>query len=137
MLLNSYNISNLHTSNILYNRPEMRKMRQNLIEKKINKCIICNKIFPLCLLDGAHLKPRSIITVSERKNLDNLEFMCKCCHFLYDKGYIGIKNGYLEVSNDIRNYNLFNKKIKMIDVYNQYNMKYFDYHYKNIYKSKK
>ena len=138
VLLNQH--YNFHTSSVINNtRPEMKKMRQLLVKQKINKCIICDKTFPLCLLDCAHLKPRSIISISERKNFYNLEFMCKCCHSLYDNGYIGIKDGYLKISDDIIKdiiaYNLFDNKI--IKNYNQYNMKYFDYHYHNIYKSYK
>ncbi len=139
MLLNknNCNISRLHNSSILYNRPEMKQIRKTLINQKIHKCVICDKNYPLCLLDCAHLKPRSIIDISERKNLNNVEFMCKCCHFLYDNGFIGIKKGYLTISDYITDYNLFEKHIKRIDVYNEYNKKYFDYHYHNIYKSKK
>ncbi len=143
MLLNQNNkiISRLHTSSVYNNnRPEMKKIRKIISKERLNKCIICNKIYPLCLLDCAHLKPRSIIKISERRNLDNIEFMCKCCHFLYDNGYISIKRGHLEVSDDIIDYNLFdknNEKIKIIEAYNQCNKEYFDYHYKYIYRLKK
>jgi hypothetical protein len=89
------NIKPIHTSFIiLATRNEQKLLRLYLTNTKKHQCIICTKKLPLCLLDAAHLKPRYLITSTyERRNVHNVEFMCKCCHSLYDNGLISVKKG--------------------------------------------
>ena len=42
-------------------RLEQQKLRNYLINNKIQRCIICDKYLPLCLLETAHLKPRGLL----------------------------------------------------------------------------
>ncbi len=115
-------------------RPEQKKLRTFLINKKEHECVICERKYPLCLLDAAHIKPRHIISSVERKNLDNIHFMCKCCHSLFDRGLVSIYNGKIHVKEEIRNFNFFENIDNCSKVYNNQNSKYFDFHYHKIYK---
>lgn len=115
-------------------REEQRLLRKFLIENKEQKCVICNKTLPLCLLDTAHLKPRCLINHSEKYDTNIVEFMCKYCHTLYDNGFIANRNGFLNISTYLANFDLNYVENTLIQCYNQTNQKYFDFHYKNIYK---
>ncbi len=127
-------IRSLHTSIcILQSRNEQKSLRKYLINNKPHSCVMCDKSLPLCLLEAAHIKPRSIITQNEKKNIINVELMCLYCHTLYDRGLIGIKNGIL-IKSDQLEYNLDYKFMKPRNVYNIQNSKYFDYHYYHIFK---
>jgi hypothetical protein len=115
-------------------RIEQKHLRDFLIKNKEQKCIICNKFLPLCLLETAHLKPRCLLKKSELYNTNNVELMCKYCHSLYDNGYIGINNGKLVLSNYIINNN-FNLKFNnyKLNIYNNLNKIYFIFHYNYIF----
>ena len=115
-------------------REEQKSLRQFLIENKEQKCVICNNFLPLCLLDTAHLKPRCLINYSEKYDINIVEFMCKYCHTLYDKGLITIHNGFLNKSIFLENFNLNYVDNTPIQCYNENNQKYFDFHYKYIYR---
>ncbi len=118
-------------------RLEQQKFRTYLINNKQQKCIMCNKHLPLCLLETAHLKPRCLLNSNEIKDNNIVEFMCRYCHNLYDNGYLGLYNGLLCVSPFINNYDLNYNKNTLIVYYNIQNKKYFDFHYKYIYKMHK
>lgn len=65
--------------------------------------------------------------------------MCRFYHKLYDDGYIGIKNGFLAISNILKNeqYDInYVENIEMELLYNIYNKIYFDFHMKFIFKNK-
>lgn len=114
-------------------REEQHKMRQYLINNKDHICILCNKRLPLCLLDTAHIKPYCLLNKNEKQDTNNIEFMCKYCHILFDRGHIGIFNG------DIKTSNIYGYDINVshkINIYNNMNSKYFNYHYKFIYNHK-
>jgi len=115
-------------------RQEQQKLRNYLIHNKKHTCIICNKKLPLCLLETAHLKPRCILNKYEINDKNIVEFMCRYCHTLYDNGFLSVYNGVLQVSTFINNYDLIYNNSQIID-YNTNNQKYFDFHYKYIYKS--
>ena len=120
-------------------REEQQSLRNYLINNKEQICIICDKKLPLCLLETAHLKPRYLLNNNEKNDNNVVEFMCRFCHKLYDDGYLGISSlGLLCVSSDItkNNYNLEYNENKPIIYYNTKNNKYFDYHYRNIYRCK-
>jgi hypothetical protein len=115
-------------------RLEQQKLRTYLIDNKKQKCILCDKTLPLCLLETAHLKPRCLLNSNEMKDTNNVEFMCRYCHNLYDNGYLGLYNGLLCVSPFINNYDLHYNKNTLIAYYTIKNNKYFNFHYKYIYK---
>lgn len=116
-------------------RKEQSKLREYLVNNKQYKCVLCDKKLPLFLLETAHLKPRcSLKNNNELNDLNIVEFMCCCCHKLYDEGYLSIHNGLLNVSSYLDNFKDLNYiKNKHIFCYNDNNKKYFDYHYNNIY----
>jgi hypothetical protein len=116
-------------------RLEQQKLRTYLINNKQHKCIMCNKHLPLCLLETAHLKPRCLLNSNEINDNNNVEFMCRYCHNLYDNGYLGLYNGLLHISSFIDNYDLHYNKNTLIVYYNIQNKKYFNFHYNYIYKS--
>ena len=118
-------------------REEQQKLRKYLINNKQQLCIICDKRLPLDLLETAHLKPRYLLNCIEKNDNNVAEFMCRFCHKLYDDGCLGIYNGLLCVSQSLtnNNYDLEYNENKQIIYYNTKNNKYFDYHYKYIYRS--
>lgn len=126
-------------------RHEMLQLRNHLIKKyKIdtlgNHCSMCLKEFPLSLLDTAHLKPRYTMPVSELTELNNIEFMCKICHNLYDRGSISIDNKYNIVAHQcILKYNHLTILANLGNLYskvNNYNSIYLLWHYDNIFQKK-
>ena len=70
--------------------------------------------------------------------------MCRYCHSLYDNGYLAINNaGLLCISqllltndNEI-NYNLHYDRNKRVSNYTHSNEKYFNFHFKYIFKNTK
>lgn len=125
-----------HKTHSVYNknRPEQSQLRKYLINNKPQKCILCDKNLPLCLLETAHLKPRCILNHKERNDNNVVEFMCRYCDHLYDNGLLSVNNGLLDVSPIIINkYDLQYNKNKQIKYYNIYNEKYFIFHYNYIF----
>jgi len=116
-------------------RKEQQKLREYLICNKKQICIICDKRLPLCLLETAHLKPRSILNKNEINGINIVEFMCRYCHNLYDNGFLSVYNGILHISDFINKYDLEYHKNKQIIYYNYQNEKYFIFHYKYIFKN--
>lgn len=117
-------------------RLEQQSLRLFLTKNREYTCIICDKHLPLCLLETAHIKPRCLLSYNEKMDNNIVEFMCRYCHNLYDNGYLGINNGFLCVSAFLDNsYDLEYNKNKLIKTYNANNYKYFDFHYKFIYKN--
>jgi hypothetical protein len=115
-------------------RLEQEALRKYLIENRENKCIICSKKLPLCLLETAHIKPRCILNKDEMMDNNIVEFMCRYCHTLYDKGYIGVDNNILYISSLLgNNYDIDYNNIKGIINYNDNNKIYFNFHYKYIF----
>jgi hypothetical protein len=115
-------------------REEQKTLRNYLISNKNHTCIICDKTLPLCLLETAHLKPRCLITNIELNDTNIVEFMCRYCHSLYDRGYIGIHNGILLISNCLKQYDLSLKDNMIMVNYTDLNKKYFNYHYRYIFR---
>ena len=118
-------------------REEQKKLRNYLINNKEQQCIICYKNLPQCLLEAAHIKPHCILNNSERLDYNIVEFMCRYCHKLYDKGFISIDDGMLIISPllNIEDTDLiFNNYI--INSFNGSNKIYFDFHYKYIFLKK-
>tara|TARA_B100001093_G_C26628298_1_gene927717 strand:- start:21 stop:725 length:705 start_codon:yes stop_codon:yes gene_type:complete len=117
-------------------RLEQKNLRQYLIKNKKQICVICHKCLPLDLLETAHLKPRCLLNKHELYDKNIVEFMCRYCHKLYDSGLIGVTNGELQVSRLLsqKNYDLTFNSYK-IEQFNSLNNKYFNFHYKYIFRS--
>jgi predicted restriction endonuclease len=125
-------------------RPEYAKFRKYLVKKYIHEyggchCSMCLNRLPLELLDMAHLKPRYILNLDEIKNIENVQFLCKMCHSIYDRGYVSVNNvGIIESNNSIKNYTLpiLNQVGKIYSKYSNYNSQFLEWHYMNIFKKK-
>lgn len=115
-------------------RQEQQFLRNYLINNKEHSCIICDKILPLCLLEAAHIKPRSLLNSYDKCDKNVVEFMCRYCHNLYDNGFLAVYKGLLKVSIFINKYDLCYIENKQIPYYNLENEKYFIFHYNYIYK---
>jgi predicted restriction endonuclease len=125
-------------------RSEYNQFRKYLLKKYRVEyggchCSMCLNKLPAELLDTSHLKPRYSLTTNEFKNIENVQFFCKMCHSIYDRGYIGVnKSGIIESNNKIDQFNL--SIIKEIgNIYSKYsnNNSYFlEWHYLNIFKKK-
>lgn len=123
-------------------RPESHELRKHLINKYNtdmlgNHCSMCLKKYPLSLLDTAHLKPRHTLHQNELKELNNIEFMCKICHNLYDRGNISIDTKYNIIANtNILQYSHLHVLANIGTNYskiNTYNSNYLLWHYMNIF----
>lgn len=83
-----------------YSRTEQAFLRENLFGKqKLGVCGICGKEYPVFFLVAAHLKRRASCTYDERLDYRNIAIpMCKFgCDDLYEKGYITVINGKVEL----------------------------------------
>jgi predicted restriction endonuclease len=112
-------------------RPEQRKLRKFLLDNKEHSCIICQKNLPPYLLECAHIKPRCISNEIEKYDFNIVNWMCRNCHKIYDKGDISIDNGIMVESEYLKRFD-FEGNFK-ISEYNRSN-KYFYFHFKNIFK---
>lgn len=82
----------------IYTRKEQAQLRDYLFKKKkYNKCAVCGRVFTEEFLVTAHLKKRSLCTLEERIDIDNIVVpMCTFgCDSLYEKGYLGIHDGHV------------------------------------------
>lgn len=111
-------------------RPEQYKLRNYLIKNKEHKCIICNKYYPLYLLECAHIKPRYIADEKERLDYNIVQWMCRNCHKIYDSGDIGIKNKKIYKTNNVLHI-ISNNYIDSINYNNS--IHYFNFHFNNFY----
>lgn len=114
-------------------RLEQQKLRNHLISNCSNICAFCEKKLPYFLLETAHIKPRCLLNYYDKNNYNNVIFLCRLCHVIFDKGYLSVFNNKLLVSNklNISEYDL------PIYTKNKHFMKeqqiFFDFHYKFIY----
>lgn len=125
-------------------RSECQQLRKYLLKKYRVEyggchCSMCLQKLPHELLDTSHLKPRYSLHYDELKNIENVQFFCKMCHSIYDRGYISVnKSGIIESDNKINQYNLsINKEIgNLYSKYSSNNSHFLDWHYLNIFKKK-
>ena len=114
-------------------RLEQQKLRNHLISNCSNTCRFCEKKLPYFLLETAHIKPRCLLNYYDKHNYNNVIFLCRLCHVMFDKGYLSVLNNKLLISNklNVKDYDLpiyrenkhFNKEQQI----------FFDFHYKFIY----
>lgn len=125
-------------------RPECQKFRKYLLNKYIHEyggchCSMCLNKLPPELLDMAHLKPRCVLNQAELQNIENVQFLCKMCHSIYDVGYVGVnQQGIIQINNKIIHYNLLiqNQIGKLYSKYSNHNSQFLDWHYLNIFGKK-
>ena len=112
-------------------RPEHYKIRKYLLENKEQKCIICQKNHPPYLLECAHIKPRALADSVEKNDYAIVNWMCRNCHKIYDKGDISVKDGILIKNEYIEEFD-FISNFKTEEY--EKSSKYYEFHYKNVFK---
>lgn len=114
-------------------RTEQQKLRNHLISNCSNICAFCEKKLPYFLLETAHIKPRCLLNYDEKHNYNNIIFLCRFCHVIFDKGYLGIYNNQLLISNKL---NILDYDLPIYTKNKDYKKEqqiFFDFHYKFIY----
>ena len=98
-------------------------------------CAFCEKKFPYYLLETAHIKPRCILNYYDKHNYNNVIFLCRLCHVIFDKGFLSIFDNELLVSDklNILEYDLADYTNKKKN-FTKEQQTFFDFHYKFIYK---
>lgn len=115
-------------------RLEQQNLRNHLISNCSNICEFCEKKLPYFLLETAHIKPRYLLNYYDKYNYNNIIFLCRLCHVIFDKGYLAIFNNELLVSDklNVSEYDLpIYTKNKHFTKEHQI---FFDFHYNYIYK---
>lgn len=118
-----------------FRRAEQGFLRQKLFGNRFSeKCSICGKELPIEFLWCSHIKKRCKCTDEELIDFENIVTpMCKLgCDDLYERGFLGIKEGIVTILNYTDNETLDNymKQIegRRCEAYNEANKKYFDFH---------
>ncbi len=133
------NEDNLETKSTTTGRKEQKAIRRLMFRNKpTGTCCICNKEYPVKFLWAAHIKKRAKCSLDEKKDLENIAApMCKFgCDELYEKGYIGVKDGSVtQIKDDELTDNLQSYINSIADnscsSWNDNTKHYFDWHYKN------
>ena len=133
------NEDNLETKSTTTGRKEQKAIRRLMFRNKpTGTCCICNKEYPVKFLWVAHIKKRAKCSLDEKKDLENIAApMCKFgCDELYEKGYIGVKDGSVtQIKDDELTDNLQSYINSIADnscsSWNDNTKHYFDWHYKN------
>jgi predicted restriction endonuclease len=112
-------------------RIEQQNLRNHLMSNYPNVCMFCDKKLPYFLLETAHIKPRCLLNYNDRKNYNNVIFLCRLCHVIFDKGFIAVFNSQLLVSDKLKilDYDLPKYK-NCLDVKEK--KIFFDFHYNFI-----
>ncbi|KJL04351.1 HNH endonuclease [Priestia aryabhattai] len=100
-IIESLELSSLDIEGKTKSRAEQSFLRKSLFgNKKIAKCGICGKDYPISFLVAAHIKKRSLCSKEEKLDVRNIVMpMCKFgCDDLFEKGYIIITNGIVTVN---------------------------------------
>ena len=130
----NYNFSyyNLEQKRYKSSRPEQKKLRNYLEKNKEKKCIICQRNLPPYTLECAHIKPRMLCSIQERHDFNVVNWMCRNCHIIFDRGGIGINDGRLLISDDLKQFSDFSTNFNTEDFY--MSRDYFEYHFNYIFK---
>lgn len=131
------NTNNLDSVIETTKRDEQKYLRSKLFNNMLTcKCSICGKEYPIEFLWCSHIKKRCLCTLEEKKDYKNIvTAMCKFgCDELYEKGYIGVKDGKVIILKHSDNENINNYLTKINNNnclnYNEKNKKYYDAHIK-------
>ncbi len=122
------------TYDLVERRTDQCLLRKYLIDNHEHRCKFCKKEYPLCILEAAHIKPFSDSNQYEKYDTNNVLFLCSICHKLYDNGLITINSKHIQMSSSLNHDHLKNLYMHKVDISNN-NIKYFNYHNINIYKS--
>ena len=117
-------------------RQEQPLLRKYLFQnKRIEKCHLCNKDYPVSMLVAAHIKKRASCNDDERKDFNVVMSACKFgCDDLFEKGYISVKDGRFiqlpkrPITEELERYTS-ELKDKVCEYYSDDTKKYFDWHY--------
>ena len=116
-------------------RKEQSFLRDTLFKNKFtDKCALCGKEYPVEFLCCAHIKKRCLCSTEERLDYKNIVVpMCKFgCDDLYEKGFVGVKDGKVTVikhsSNNVVDNYIDGIKNNIVERYSLANKKYFDQH---------
>lgn len=125
----------LDKAGIVKGRTEQAFLRNFLFRGKYSDCGICGNEYPVSFLVAAHIKKRSSCTDEEKRDFKNIVMpMCKFgCDDLYEKGYIGIEDGFVVVlkkPDTTRALATYTEKLKGIKCtyWNENTSKYFQWH---------
>lgn len=83
-------------------RTEQGYLRSYLFRgKKVDKCGICGREYPVNFLIASHIKKRADCSEEEKRDYENIAMpMCKFgCDDLYEMGYISVINGKISANN--------------------------------------
>lgn len=124
-------------------RKEQGKIKRLLMgSRKTGQCAICGREVPTPLLIGAHVKKRACCTDSEKRDLANIAvLMCKFgCDDLYEKGYITVRDGVVEISPLLVRTPPVDDLVRLIEgrrlpAHRQANSNYFAWHNDNVFKA--
>jgi predicted restriction endonuclease len=132
--LRNYNFAyyNPEQKRYMSGRTEQNKLRNYLEKNKDKKCIICQKHLPPYTLECAHIKPRMFCSIQERHDFNVVNWMCRNCHIIFDRGGIGIKDGEILISDDLKQFSDFSTNFNTENFYTSPD--YFRYHFNNIFK---
>lgn len=122
---NLKNCNELETKRTTTQRKEQTFLRKYLFQNKFtSKCSICGKELPIEFLWCAHIKKRELCTKEEKLDYQNIVTpMCKLgCDDLYEKGYIGVRDGIVVILKHSENVHI-NNYLKSLE-----NKKCFNYH---------
>lgn len=117
-------------------RLEHRYIVQHLFQgKETGYCCICHKEYPRHLLVAAHIKKRSVCTLEEKLDVENIALpMCRLgCDPLFEFGYLSVKNGIVtkhpsqKITAGIKEH-LESVIGKTVLGWSRKNRKYFDWH---------
>ena len=127
-----YNITNYKKYALKEIRTEQNKLINYLKNNYPNICSFCDKRLPYFLLETAHIKPRYLLQDCEKLNYNNVIFLCRYCHVIFDKGLISVHNNKLLISDKL-NINDFDLPKYKNDICFEDQKKFFNFHYNYIY----
>lgn len=85
-------------------RVEQRMLRAALFggsSVATGECALCGDTFPATMLVAAHIKPRSVCTTEEKKDIPSIAMLACAfgCDILFERGYVGVDNeGHIQIS---------------------------------------
>lgn len=124
-----------------WHRKEQAKARKRLLGgKATGECYLCGQQLSSEFLIAAHIKRRSECTDAEKRDLDGVMMLaCKFgCDYLFEVGYLAIKDFKIEVSNNLKEPVALNYVEKLVGrkvSTKAAQTKYFEWHFENRFRS--
>jgi hypothetical protein len=118
-------------------RKEQPLLRRILFKNNpISQCSICSEEMSVSLLIAAHIKKRADCSIEEKKDFHNIvASMCKLgCDDLYEKGFIGVKDGIVVSLNSEKETQYVKSHIQSLEgnsclAWKSETKPYFDWHF--------